>query len=85
MRGPRRVAEALLVEQLEALDGARLVVDAGMPVADFLEALRHGGEGEVGGVAVATSSHDSGADTVASGVGRTEYAAATVRSLAFWL
>ena len=31
------------------------------------------------------SSHVSGAETRASGRGRTEYAAATVRSLAFWL
>ena len=33
----------------------------------------------------ATSSHSSGVDTRASGVARTEYADATVRSLAFWL
>ena len=73
MRRPRRIAQALLVEQLEQrLDGARLLVDAGMPVAELLEARRHGGEGEVGRVAVATSSQESGADTVASGVGRTE-------------
>ncbi len=32
-----------------------------------------------------TSSHRSGAETRASGVGRTEYAEATVRSFAFWL
>ena len=32
-----------------------------------------------------TSSHRSGVDTRASGVARTEYAEATVRSLAFWL
>ena len=32
-----------------------------------------------------TWSQDSGIDTRASGVGRTEYAEATVRSLAFWL
>ena len=32
-----------------------------------------------------TSSHASGVDTRASGVGRTEYAEATVRSFAFWL
>ena len=32
-----------------------------------------------------TSSHVSGVDTRASGVGRTEYAEATVRSFAFWL
>gem|GEM_PF-4697084 len=32
-----------------------------------------------------TSSQLSGADTRASGTGRTEYADATVRSLAFWL
>ena len=32
-----------------------------------------------------TSSHDSGVDTRASGVGRTLYADATVRSFAFWL
>ena len=32
-----------------------------------------------------TSSHASGVDTRASGVGRTEYADATVRSFAFWL
>jgi len=33
----------------------------------------------------AISSQASGADTRASGFGLTEYAAATVRSLAFWL
>jgi hypothetical protein len=33
----------------------------------------------------ATSSHDSGIDTRASAVGRTDHAEATVRSLAFWL
>ena len=33
----------------------------------------------------ATSSQVSGVETRASGVGRTEYAEATVRSLAFWL
>ena len=32
-----------------------------------------------------TSSQVSGVETRASGVGRTEYAEATVRSLAFWL
>lgn len=32
-----------------------------------------------------TSSHVSGAETRPSGVGRTEYADATVRSFAFWL
>jgi hypothetical protein len=32
-----------------------------------------------------TSSQASGVDTRASRVGRTEYAEATVRSLAFWL
>jgi hypothetical protein len=32
-----------------------------------------------------SSSQLSGADTVARGLGRTEYAAATVRSFAFWL
>ena len=32
-----------------------------------------------------TSSHRSGVDTRASGSARTEYAEATVRSLAFWL
>ena len=32
-----------------------------------------------------TSSQGSGVDTRASGVARTEYAEATVRSLAFWL
>ena len=32
-----------------------------------------------------TSSHASGVDTRASGVGLTEYADATVRSFAFWL
>ena len=32
-----------------------------------------------------TSSQASGAETRASGVGRTEYAEATVRSFAFWL
>ena len=33
----------------------------------------------------ATSSHSSGIETRASGVGRTDHAEATVRSLAFWL
>jgi hypothetical protein len=33
----------------------------------------------------ATSSHASGIDTRASGVGRTDQAEATVRSFAFWL
>ena len=33
----------------------------------------------------ATSSHRRGVETRASGVARTEYADATVRSLAFWL
>ena len=37
------------------------------------------------GSAEPISSHVSGAETRASGVGRTEYAPATVRSLAFWL
>jgi hypothetical protein len=32
-----------------------------------------------------TSSHRSGVETRASGVGRTEYWEATVRSFAFWL
>jgi len=32
-----------------------------------------------------SSCHETGADTRASGFGRTEYAEATVRSLAFWL
>jgi hypothetical protein len=32
-----------------------------------------------------SSSHVTGADTVASGLPRTEYAEATVRSRAFWL
>src|SRR5262249_61958094 len=32
-----------------------------------------------------TSSHSSGIDTRASGVGRTDHAEATARSLAFWL
>jgi hypothetical protein len=32
-----------------------------------------------------TSSHVSGIDTRASGVGRTDHADATVRSFAFWL
>jgi hypothetical protein len=33
----------------------------------------------------ATSSHVSGIETRASGVGRTDHAEATVRSFAFWL
>ena len=37
------------------------------------------------GSQASTSSHVSGADTRASGVGRTEYALAIVRSFAFWL
>jgi hypothetical protein len=37
------------------------------------------------GIAAATSSHSSGIETRASGVGRTDQAEATVRSLAFWL
>ena len=37
------------------------------------------------GSQASTSSQASGADTRASGVGRTEYAAAIVRSFAFWL
>jgi hypothetical protein len=32
-----------------------------------------------------TSSHSSGIETRASGVGRTDHADATVRSFAFWL
>ena len=37
------------------------------------------------GSQAATSSHASGAETRASGRGRTEYAAQVVRSFAFWL
>jgi hypothetical protein len=37
------------------------------------------------GSAVSASAQVSGAETRASGLGRTEYAAAMVRSLAFWL
>ena len=37
------------------------------------------------GLAAKNSSHESGIETRASGVGRTEYALAVVRSRAFWL
>jgi len=37
------------------------------------------------GSQTSSSSHVTGADTRASGTGRTEYALATVRSFAFWL
>ncbi len=49
------------------------------------EPLGHGRDRELLGSAVAHLVPDSGVDTRASGVARTEYADATVRSLAFWL
>jgi hypothetical protein len=55
--------------------------------ASPIRAKREGIEASVKspGSADSISSHVTGADTRASGVGRTEYAAATVRSFAFWL
>ncbi len=52
-----------------------------------MRANRSGTEARVNAAAstVATSSQARGVETRASAVGRTEYADATVRSLAFWL
>jgi hypothetical protein len=54
-------------------------------VADLREARGHRAQREVLGRHASSSSQVTGADTRASGLGRTEYALATVRSLAFWL
>ena len=90
VRRPRRVAEPLLLL-------ARRQLEQRLERARDARRCRHGDRrrpqtraGIVASVKSAgshasTSSHASGADTRASGFGRTEYAAATVRSFAFWL
>ena len=59
--------------------------DVALVVKDALEAYGLAGWPKTSGSTSATSSHARGALTRASGVGRTEYAEATVRSFAFWL
>ena len=90
VRRPRRVALPFfllarreLEERLERARRARRSPAWRSPIA----AKRAGIVRSVksAGSHASTSSQASGADTRASGLGRTEYAAATVRSLAFWL
>src|SRR5688572_6587617 len=53
VRRPRRVAEALLLEELEEwIERTYCVVDAGVAVANLFEALLHRGEREVSRVAI---------------------------------
>ena len=89
MRRPRRVGHPgglVRGRQLQQrLQRARRRVDAG---PDSPSAANRAGIVSMvnsAGSQPGTSSQVSGADTRASGPGRTEYAEATVRSLAFWL
>src|SRR5688572_31786286 len=53
MRRPRRVAEPLLLEEFQKrVQGTRLRIYAGVTVTELLEALGHGGKGEIGRIAV---------------------------------
>ena len=76
VRRPRRIAQSVALvprRQLEqALERAALLVDACVPVADRGESRRHRGQREVAGSQASISSQASGAETRASGVGRTE-------------
>src|SRR5688572_24855209 len=56
VRRPRSIAKTLALLSVrkfqQAVQSERLRVHGGLHVADFGEALRHGGEGEVAGVAI---------------------------------
>jgi len=60
-------------------------VDVGVAIADAREARGHRAQGELFRPAVVELVQESGAETRPSGLGRTEYALATVRSFAFWV
>ena len=62
-----------------------MLVDAGVTIADRANRAGIVASVKSPGSQASISSQASGAETRASGLGRTEYAAATVRSFAFWL
>ena len=79
-----RVSCPLTWDEVADVEPAELRIDT---VPARLESLGDPAAGidDAAGSQSVTSSHSSGIDTRASGVGRTDQADATVRSLAFWL
>src|SRR5688572_14227410 len=53
MRRPWRIAQALVLEQFEKrFERAGMRIDRRMSIADFLEARRHGDQGEIARLAI---------------------------------
>ena len=90
LRRPRRIAEPVALMTRRQLEQSLRASRSCASMPSCRSPNRANREGIVASVKSAgshesTSSQFSGADTRASAVGRTEYAAAVVRSFAFWL